>query len=437
MDDDEIRIFEKHLREEIRKAKNSKDAKVLQEEVEGWKDELARLQALMPVQVKLNTLKLKEIPESEEEVAKIEAKASDYKEEAEKASEKLATLKSELREIQAVREYGKTVARLQKEIERLTNEVKGLESELAASGSTKSTEDVQVEIEALSNEIRALEKEHNALLRDRERLNSQLRTAESDLHKLQLDSMTISGKIKDKESLEQQIEQWRKDITEMTDRIKDIDQRIAEAQAPMDALDAEHKTRQREIDSRLSKAGDSAQQFNRSADKLADLQKHVERYVQQRREQRQRECEAQLEDSNVEIKKLEKLVEEARERIAKIDKEINESGSTLSNLRDNVRLRKIAKQIQETQTEMDSYDIDEAARAKRNFSDQWKAKQDVEERLQQKFSHIGGEISSQKSQLETLESDAKEFKDVFKHYKDQLIKVKVRGRGSSAPFTPT
>ena len=108
------------------------------------------------------------------------------------------------------------------------------------------------------------------------------------------------------------------------------------------------------------------------------------RYVHQRREQRQRECEAQLEDSNVEIKKLERLVEEARERIAKIEKEINESGSTLSNLRDNIRLRRIAKQIQETQTEMDSYDIDEAARAKRNFSDQWKAKQDVEERLQQK-----------------------------------------------------
>lgn len=41
------------------------------------------------------------------------------------------------------------------------------------------------------------------------------------------------------------------------------------------------------------------------------------------------------------------------------------------------------------------------------------------------FSHIGGEISSHKSQLEVLEADAKEYKEAHKKYTDQLIKVKV------------
>ena len=42
------------------------------------------------------------------------------------------------------------------------------------------------------------------------------------------------------------------------------------------------------------------------------------------------------------------------------------------------------------------------------------------------FAHLGGEISSHKSQLKTWEDDLKDFKDINKRYTDQLIRVKVR-----------
>lgn len=41
------------------------------------------------------------------------------------------------------------------------------------------------------------------------------------------------------------------------------------------------------------------------------------------------------------------------------------------------------------------------------------------------YSKIDGELGSLKSQLQSLESDFKEFKDVNKKYTDQLIRVKV------------
>lgn len=46
--------------------------------------------------------------------------------------------------------------------------------------------------------------------------------------------------------------------------------------------------------------------------------------------------------------------------------------------------------------------------------------------ISQQYASIGGEVSSQKSQLKTWENDLKEFKDINKRYTDQLIKVKVR-----------
>ena len=45
------------------------------------------------------------------------------------------------------------------------------------------------------------------------------------------------------------------------------------------------------------------------------------------------------------------------------------------------------------------------------------------------YSHIEGELVSLKSQLKSLESDYREFKDVNKKYTDQLIKVKVSHLG--------
>lgn len=41
------------------------------------------------------------------------------------------------------------------------------------------------------------------------------------------------------------------------------------------------------------------------------------------------------------------------------------------------------------------------------------------------YAHVGGELSSLKAQVRTLENDMKDFKDIGKRYTDQLIKVKV------------
>jgi DNA repair protein RAD50 len=57
--------------------------------------------------------------------------------------------------------------------------------------------------------------------------------------------------------------------------------------------------------------------------------------------------------------------------MAKIDKEISESGSTIASLRENLRVRKIEKEIKKTREEIASFDMEEAAKAKRNFESKW------------------------------------------------------------------
>lgn len=57
-------------------------------------------------------------------------------------------------------------------------------------------------------------------MRERDRQNAAQRTTEGDLHRLELESTKINGKIKEKENLEKQIEQWKIDIAEMSEQMK-------------------------------------------------------------------------------------------------------------------------------------------------------------------------------------------------------------------------
>jgi len=71
-----------------------------------------------------------------------------------------------------------------------------------------------------------------------------------------------------------------------------------------------------------------------------------------------------------------------------LDKEINEGGAALTNLRENRRIRKLQNDIQATQKEIDSCDLEGAAKAKRNFEEKYQPEKDRENEMQQRVSHL-------------------------------------------------
>jgi hypothetical protein len=71
-----------------------------------------------------------------------------------------------------------------------------------------------------------------------------------------------------------------------------------------------------------------------------------------------------------------------------LDKEINEGGAALSNLRENRRIRKLQSDIQATQKEIDSCDLEGAAKAKRNFEEKYQPEKDRENEMQRRVTHL-------------------------------------------------
>lgn len=74
-------------------------------------------------------------------------------------------------------------------------------------------------------------------------------------------------------------------------------------------------------------------------------------------------------------------IENVRIAIAAIDKEIHESGATMSNLRDNIIVRRLKEKTETIDKEIASYDMEEAAKARRNYEDKYQPAKAREQKL--------------------------------------------------------
>jgi DNA repair protein RAD50 len=96
------------------------------------------------------------------------------------------------------------------------------------------------------------------------------------------------------------------------------------------------------------------------------------------------QCEEKVSQHEARIGELSAEIESVRATIAEIDKEINESGASLADLRENIRIRKLARDIEATVAQINSYDMEEAAKARRNFEAKYTSEKEKETQMQSK-----------------------------------------------------
>jgi DNA repair protein RAD50 len=204
-----------------------------------------------------------------------------------------------------------------------------------------------------------------------------------------------------------------------------VDGEIEEAQEPKRELEATYKAESLARKAKIDEAQQLYQEYNMNVDKLQTSNKAIERFMREGVERKLQDCAEKKEDLEAELNEFTQRINEAKAALESLDLEARSGESTLANLRQNIQFRKLAKQITSTQSEIDTFDMEEAAKARRNFEEKYPKEKEREEKLHSKLAHLGGELSSQKQQLKEWDDDLKDFKDIYKKYTDQLITVKM------------
>ena len=95
------------------------------------------------------------------------------------------------------------------------------------------------------------------------------------------------------------------------------------------------------------------------------------RYTRDRIDQKLRHCIDKLSELELEIQQVEGEVERFRALVQKQDNDVSAAGADLANLRENLRLRKLQREIQETKDVINSLKLEEASKAKEQFEEKW------------------------------------------------------------------
>ncbi|KAF8322507.1 hypothetical protein DL93DRAFT_2123877 [Clavulina sp. PMI_390] len=412
MNEDEWKAFEKKMTKLIGKSEESQ-LNQTREDLAWCEEHMRSLQALLPKEANRDRLKSKEVPALEKEYASLQNQLEESSQEAEKASNhhppyNLWLTPSQLRELRTLHGYATTVTRSQSDVERLQKEIKELEVSLASSGSTETTDDLQVKIDAIDTKIKAVERERQNIEMDRDTASQHLRKYQNEIHEGEMLCQRLEVEVQDRQRLLQTIAEQRAEVETSQARMKV--QKILELDGLISELDEPITRLNQEIDDHKQKLDQEVRVVGKANRRARELQKCEDRLVA---------AEKAIADAELEARKK-------SEELAAVTKQEHEGGATFARYNDNLRLRRLRAKLEQLQAEHASYDMDEAARAKRNFEKKWPAMTENLDRLKDKRARIGGELSTQQGHLTKFEQDMKaDFNDIHKRYTDQLVRVKV------------
>ena len=91
-----------------------------------------------------------------------------------------------------------------------------------------------------------------------------------------------------------------------------------------------------------------------------------------------------IEEKEAEVQEHALKLEQIRAKLGEIDREINEAGVTVASLRENLRFRRLKRELAVVEAELNAIDMEEAAKAKRIWTEKWTVEKQKETDLQTK-----------------------------------------------------
>lgn len=424
LDATELKVFNKHLSAKAAAAKSGKELEDSKADLESWTDSLNLLKPLLEPEREKNRL-TSEIPEVERQIKQLTERVRVTSLAAEEASNNVAELKTVLKELDSLKMVANNVDRLSKEVKVLQDQIANLEADLLATGSAKTVDDVQQDLDDLDNQIRTLQQSRVRIVDEQTRHSNETRRYSDETNKMSYELADLQRRLREKQKVEEDLRTAKEENALALTKLKDYEVKVAEAEDPRRELAREHKATTAEIDAQRTEVSQTTQDLNRSADRLQSSNQSIQKYVRERFTDKLQECREVKDDADAAYKDLAVRASEATDALDALKQEVMYGDATLSNLHQNLQCRKLARSIAENQAKIDEFDMEEAAKAKRNFEDKYPKEKKKEEDLHAKLSRHGGELSAKTEEMKTMESDLKEYKNVYKEYTEQLIAVKI------------
>ncbi|EOR01216.1 hypothetical protein E3P92_01707 [Wallemia ichthyophaga] len=421
-DGDEMGKFESYVNSRLDKL-NPAHLDEVENDMKEWSRIHEGLKILKPVASNLDRMCSVELPSLTTSIGELEAKHSILERDVNRADSGLDAGKKALGELEQLKMLAGDVSRVLREIKDLEREISSLERELKlTSNSSLTLEEVQRELGDISARIRSTADELTVAQHAKAKKMQELSHAQECHHEKQLSLEQSRNAARELEAAKGGLTEIDLEIRQLSDQSRMLDPEIDALSGPRDVLEREKCEHSEQVEraeetarSKLHKVEGYVQQLlsaNRtiagyvSSDVLTKLAETLERIAALEAEEAESRTHAQRLHEN--IRSYEQTAASAKE--------------AERNLSDNIRHRKLARELDELRDQINSYDLEETTRAKREFDEMYDDSRAKEADKQAQHYALGGELLSEKKRIDGLTSDLdSEYKDIdYIHHRQHV-----------------
>ncbi|KAK4330749.1 DNA repair protein RAD50 [Rhodotorula toruloides] len=420
---DELPDLERYVMR--RKEKAPQELRQAQQDMKTWTKQLDDLKRLVPIEVNFNRITKEELPAAETSASQQEEKLVPARQKAEETNAQLNELKDKSRDLQSLRKAATEVTRLHREAEDVESEIGKLESELSATGSTATSEEIQEQLSQLGEQIRAVKAATEKVRAEQQSTTNTLQTLSTSIHQREMDLSKKRQEVRDKETLEQRQNDAREEIAKLEKQSKELDKRLSDAITPIRQKEGELATIRADFTRDEAAASRQLQVFNKSAEQLDSNKREIRSYESRGGDAELQKCERELKQHENVIGDMKTRIANLQAQVSQIDKMLADSQAVLRNLQDNLRLRSEKRSLESIDSQIDELDEDGARKAYRKFETDYNEQRRKQTEMQAEQARLGGEIQSMTNDRKEKEEELNtEYKDIDEKYRRELINLK-------------
>lgn len=395
----------------------------VENDMKEWTRILEGLKILMPVASNLDHMKSVELPSLTTSISELDSKHTNVEKDVQDADAHLDECKKALGDLEQLKVLGGEVSRSLREMKDLEREINSLERDLkVSSSSTLTPEEVQKELRDITARIRSTADELTAVQNAKTKKMQDLSNEQECYHEKQLSLEQSRNNTREVEAAKVMLSELDLEIRQLGDRSRALDPEIDALSAPKDMLEEEKLAHMRQIDTAEQEARHHLQVVEGYVQQLLSANRSIAGYISS-------DVLAKLADNLARISALEEEEAASRthaeclnENIKSYEKTVASAKEAERNLSDNIRYRKLVAELEEIRDQINSYDLEETTRAKKQFDEMYDESRQKESKKQAQHYALGGELLSEKKRIEGLTSDLHtEYRDIdYIHHRQHV-----------------
>jgi DNA repair protein RAD50 len=365
-----------------------------------------------------------ELPELREQKENYDAEHLTLATNAEDAETEQATIQVEMDQIRSLQQRSAESIRIYREIEQLEREISSLNSDLSASGTSRTLEENQLEMDSVEKELKTTRSKRELAVKEQQSMQASVQTRQTRINDLKNNLREAEFQVKEYGKLQLQIQDHQDQIVGLNQSQTEADTEITDIPRQIQTLEQKLTIQRREFGVREEALLKDLQEFSNSYSRLISLHQDIKRYTESGMATRIQDCARQIDTKEKLITSLKHELDVVMSSLEGFSKKESEIQLKQRNISDNIQLRKYKADVTELESRITTLKRKVDASNHSSIDDEYNRLKDRHDLLLGERSQIVGEIKQLEEQVRKLQLQlTTDYRDIDKKYLDLKYKV--------------